>query len=234
MTTPAHFRFRTFRRWLDQRRPRAGGPQRGGTDEAMDLISAWRRLRDDRPAVTRAFTMVGMVVAAFAIVLSAMPGEPARAQTEDEHSDWAPIVGTYQIGCTRATGNAADGFCAGHHDGWAIDINMPFNAPIYATGPGIARLVEGGCAPDGGDGGCNSRAGNYVAIDHGDHYSRYVHLASFAPGIKSEPRMTRFVARELATAHWFDISAAKKDFGYQAKVTTRQGLERLKIWLGSL
>ena len=150
----------------------------------MDLISAWRQLRDDRPAVTRAFTMVGMVVAAFAIVLSAMPGEPARAQTEDEHSDWAPIVGTFQIGCTRATGNSADGFCAGHHNGWAIDINMPFNAPIYATGPGVARLVEGGCAPDGGDGGCNSRAGNYVAIDHGDHYSRYIHLASFAPGIE--------------------------------------------------
>ncbi|MDM8538532.1 NAD-dependent epimerase/dehydratase family protein, partial [Desulfobacterales bacterium HSG17] len=32
--------------------------------------------------------------------------------------------------------------------------------------------------------------------------------------IKSEPRMTRFIAAELATAHWFDISAAKNDLGF--------------------
>jgi len=47
-------------------------------------------------------------------------------------------------------------------------------------------------------------------------------------GIKSEPRMTRFVARELATAHWFDISAAKRDFGYGPKVSMEEGLRRLR------
>ena len=150
----------------------------------MPLTSTLRRLCHDRPSVTRALSVIGMVVAGFAVALGAIPTEPAQAQTEAEHSDWAPIVGRFQIGCTRATGNAADGFCAGHHDGWAIDINLPYNSAIYATGPGIARLVEGGCAPNGGDGGCNSRAGNYVAIDHGDHYSRYIHLASFADGIE--------------------------------------------------
>lgn len=46
-------------------------------------------------------------------------------------------------------------------------------------------------------------------------------------GIKSEPRMTRFVARELATAHWFDISAAKRDFGYEPKISMEEGLRRL-------
>src|SRR5262249_11842317 len=30
---------------------------------------------------------------------------------------------------------------------------------------------------------------------------------------RDEPPMTRFVARELSTAHWFDISAAKRDLG---------------------
>ena len=150
----------------------------------MPFTSTLRRLRHDRPAVTWALTVAGMVIAAFAVALGAVPTEPAQAQTEAEHSDWAPIVGEFQIGCTRATGNSADGFCAGHHNGWAIDINLPYNSPIYATGPGVARLVEGGCAPNGGDGGCNSRAGNYVAIDHGDHYSRYIHLASFADGIE--------------------------------------------------
>ena len=30
-----------------------------------------------------------------------------------------------------------------------------------------------------------------------------------------EPPMTRFVARQLSTAHWYDISAAERDFGYR-------------------
>ncbi len=50
-------------------------------------------------------------------------------------------------------------------------------------------------------------------------------------GIASEPRMTRFLARELATAHWFDISAARRDFGYAPQVSTTEGLEKLRAWL---
>ena len=42
-----------------------------------------------------------------------------------------------------------------------------------------------------------------------------------------EPRLTRFVVREMSTAHWFDISAAKRDFNYVPKVTTEEGLRRL-------
>lgn len=48
-----------------------------------------------------------------------------------------------------------------------------------------------------------------------------------ALGVDGEPRMTRFVARQLSTAHWFNISAAKRDFGYRPKVTIEQGMERL-------
>ena len=44
------------------------------------------------------------------------------------------------------------------------------------------------------------------------------------------PRMTRFVARNFATAHWFDISAAQRDLGYEAKVSIEEGLARLKTW----
>lgn len=50
-------------------------------------------------------------------------------------------------------------------------------------------------------------------------------------GLKGEPQMTRFVAEELATAHWFDISAASKDLGYRPVVSTAVGLQRLKEWL---
>jgi nucleoside-diphosphate-sugar epimerase len=50
-------------------------------------------------------------------------------------------------------------------------------------------------------------------------------------GIHGEPRMTRFVALELATAHWFDISAAKRDLGYSAGISIDEGMARLKAWL---
>jgi 2-alkyl-3-oxoalkanoate reductase len=44
----------------------------------------------------------------------------------------------------------------------------------------------------------------------------------------SEPPLTRFVARELATAHWFDIRAARRDLGYEPKVSLDEGLHRLR------
>lgn len=49
--------------------------------------------------------------------------------------------------------------------------------------------------------------------------------------LSGEPRMTRFVARELATSHWFDISAAKRDLGYEALISIDEGMRRLKAWL---
>lgn len=49
--------------------------------------------------------------------------------------------------------------------------------------------------------------------------------------LPGEPRMTRFMAEELATAHWFDISAARRDLGYAPTVSTREGLETLTRWL---
>lgn len=52
----------------------------------------------------------------------------------------------------------------------------------------------------------------------------FVYSALHRPG---EPPMTRFVARQLATAHWFDISAARRDLGYNPLVTTEEGLQRL-------
>jgi 2-alkyl-3-oxoalkanoate reductase len=48
-------------------------------------------------------------------------------------------------------------------------------------------------------------------------------------GIKKEPPMTRFVAKELATSHWFNISRARQDLGYYPEVSIKEGLERLKL-----
>ena len=49
--------------------------------------------------------------------------------------------------------------------------------------------------------------------------------------LRSEPRMTRFLARELSTAHWFDIGAARRDFGYAPQVSFDEGMARLRAWL---
>jgi nucleoside-diphosphate-sugar epimerase len=46
--------------------------------------------------------------------------------------------------------------------------------------------------------------------------------------IKKEPLMTRFVARQLASAHWFDLSAAKRDLGYKPVVTIAEGMQHLE------
>jgi nucleoside-diphosphate-sugar epimerase len=34
-------------------------------------------------------------------------------------------------------------------------------------------------------------------------------------GLRGEPPMTRFVAENLATSHWFDITRARRDLGYE-------------------
>ena len=46
-------------------------------------------------------------------------------------------------------------------------------------------------------------------------------------GIDREPPMTRFVARQLSTAHWFDISAARRDLGYAPAISLDEGMKRL-------
>ncbi|MEZ6109608.1 MAG: NAD-dependent epimerase/dehydratase family protein [Pirellulaceae bacterium] len=56
-------------------------------------------------------------------------------------------------------------------------------------------------------------------------------IAYSALRIRSEPRMTRFLAAQLATSHYFDISAAQRDFGYEPAVSTAEGMRRLQDWL---
>lgn len=45
---------------------------------------------------------------------------------------------------------------------------------------------------------------------------------------QDEPMMTRFLAKQLATAHWYDISAARRDLGYAPRVSVAQGLKILE------
>jgi nucleoside-diphosphate-sugar epimerase len=45
--------------------------------------------------------------------------------------------------------------------------------------------------------------------------------------LKGEPPMTRFVAKEMATDHWFDITAARRDLAYHPLVTMAEGTAEL-------
>jgi nucleoside-diphosphate-sugar epimerase len=44
---------------------------------------------------------------------------------------------------------------------------------------------------------------------------------------RGEPPMTRFIAAELAKDHWFDISAARRDLGYEPRITMAAGTAEL-------
>jgi len=50
-------------------------------------------------------------------------------------------------------------------------------------------------------------------------------------GIKQEPPMTRFLALQLAKSHWFDLSAVRRDLGYQPQIATDTGMQHLGKWL---
>jgi nucleoside-diphosphate-sugar epimerase len=50
-------------------------------------------------------------------------------------------------------------------------------------------------------------------------------------GNTNEPIMTRFVARQLSTSHYFNINAAKQDFDYQALITIDDGMKALVEYL---
>jgi 2-alkyl-3-oxoalkanoate reductase len=45
--------------------------------------------------------------------------------------------------------------------------------------------------------------------------------------LRGEPPMTRFLAAQLGTSHYFDISRAQRDLGYSPSITTGEGMQCL-------
>jgi nucleoside-diphosphate-sugar epimerase len=51
--------------------------------------------------------------------------------------------------------------------------------------------------------------------------------------VEKEPRMTRFLAEQLAKSHWFSIDKARRDLGYTPRVSTNEGLARVAEWFSN-
>lgn len=50
-------------------------------------------------------------------------------------------------------------------------------------------------------------------------------------GIKSEPRMTRFLALAMGRSHWYDLGPAQRDLGYSVRVGLDEGTARTVAWM---
>ena len=53
-------------------------------------------------------------------------------------------------------------------------------------------------------------------------------------GITREPPMTRFLAAQLGTSHYFDVGRAERDLGFRPRVSTEEGMQRLASFLAPL
>jgi nucleoside-diphosphate-sugar epimerase len=51
--------------------------------------------------------------------------------------------------------------------------------------------------------------------------------------LRQEPRMTRFLAEQLAKSHYFSIEQARRELGYEPLVSTEEGLRRTVQWLNN-
>ncbi len=45
--------------------------------------------------------------------------------------------------------------------------------------------------------------------------------------LSSEPPLTKFMVDTMTTAHWFDISAAKRDLGWKPRIAIEEGMDRV-------
>ena len=63
-----------------------------------------------------------------------------------------------------------------------------------------------------------------VAVKLGSAAERVWRVGRF----KGEPPLTRFLAEQLGTAHWFDLTGARRDLGYEPVVSFEEGLSRLE------
>lgn len=90
----------------------------------------------------------------------------------------------------------------------------------------VAELVAGICRAAGVDI-APRRVPRRLAVGAGALVERVWALRGEQAG---EPPLTRFLAEQLGTAHWFDPRPARRDLGWEPTVTIDEGFARLAAW----
>jgi 2-alkyl-3-oxoalkanoate reductase len=107
-----------------------------------------------------------------------------------------------------------------------LDAGAPCAGRAYFISNGeplpMAELLAKICAAAGVPG-PTRQIGRRAAYAVGATFELLYHLLRR----KSEPPLTRFVAQQLAAAHWFNLTAARRDLGYEPTVSLATGMERL-------
>ena len=67
------------------------------------------------------------------------------------------------------------------------------------------------------------------AIPVGVAYAAGAALEAIYSGLgrSDEPPLTRFMVKQLSTAHWFNLSAARRDLGYEPRISIEVGIQKL-------
>lgn len=73
-----------------------------------------------------------------------------------------------------------------------------------------------------------------VALAAGSTIEQLWRIGARCGWTKSEPPLTRFLAEQLGTAHWFDPRPAREDLGWRPTVSIDEGLARLAAWYDEL
>ncbi len=71
----------------------------------------------------------------------------------------------------------------------------------------------------------------YVSFPAAYKAGHLLELVYSALRVKKEPKMTRFLAEQLAKSHYFSIENCKRDLGYSPLVNNVEGMERLISWI---
>jgi nucleoside-diphosphate-sugar epimerase len=160
------------------------------------------------------------------------------------HLIWGPgdphllprLVARAKAGKLRRIGNRANLVDATYIDNAAdahilaadrIDIGSPIAGKAYFVAQGeplplwdlIGKLLEAVGAPP-----VRRRMWPMTAYLAGLFLESVYHWLP----LKGEPPMTSFLARQLCTAHWFNLDAARRDLGYRPAVSLEDGLRRLR------
>jgi len=153
------------------------------------------------------------------VVQRGRSGALRRIDGPAKHTDVTYIDDAVQAHLLAAERLLSGGEAAARVSGNAYFISSGEPVDIWEF---IDRLLEAAGAPA-----VEKRVSRRAAIAAGWVFEKLHALT----GAQGDPRMSRWIVRELTTARWFDIGAARRDLGYEPRVSVDEGMRRLATWI---